>query len=200
MPNFKFKGEFVATSGPLPKLESKAPDFTLTRNDLSEVQLSNFESHYKVLSVFPSVDTPVCATSVRQFNKKASEHHGVIILNISADLPFAQERFCGNEGIDNVEVLSTFRTSFARDYGLEIMEGPLKGLCARSVLVLDKDNHVIFAELVADLTQEPNYERVFEAMMNDVKMLCGHHMDALHLISNPCKRIRCWKGKRLSLF
>src|SRR5262249_51657668 len=131
--------------------------FTLVKTDMSEANLSSFPGK-KVLNIFPSVDTAVCATSVRQFNQRASQRPGVTVLNISADLPFAHKRFCAAEGLDRVVSLATFRGSFARDYGVLMTDGPLAGLCARSVVVLDEDNRVVYTEMVPEIAQEPNYE------------------------------------------
>ena len=124
MASITLKGNPVNTQGNLPAVGENAPTLNLVRNDLSEVNLSAWDGKKKILSIFPSVDTGTCATSVRTFNKNASELEGVAVLNISADLPFAQSRFCGAEGIDKVEVLSSFRSSFAKDWGLEMTDGP----------------------------------------------------------------------------
>jgi thiol peroxidase len=152
------KGNPVNTSGTLPLVGETAPALTLIRNDLSEVNLSAFDGKKKILSIFPSIDTGTCATSVRTFNKNTSELEGVVVLNISADLPFAQSRFCGAEGIDKVEVLSTYRSSFAKDWGLEMIDGPLTGLCSRAIIVLDENNKILHTEQVGDIVDEPNYQ------------------------------------------
>lgn len=157
MANITLKGNAVTTSGNLPAIGTKAPELNLIRNDLSEVNLSAWDGKKKILSIFPSVDTGTCATSVRTFNKNASELEGVAILNISADLPFAQKRFCGAEGIDKVEMLSSFRSNFAKDWGLEMTSGPLMGLCSRAIIVLDENNNILHAEQVGDIVDEPNY-------------------------------------------
>ncbi|MDC3953256.1 thiol peroxidase [Polyangium jinanense] len=162
MAKITLKGNPIHTSGELPAKGSAAPDFKLVRADLSEASLASF-SGKKILNIFPSVDTPVCAISVRTFNKLASEK-GVTVLNISKDLPFAQKRFCGAEGIDKAETLSAFRSSFGKDYGVEITDGPLAGLAGRAVLVLDGDNKVIHAELVPEIAQEPNYDAALAAL------------------------------------
>jgi len=156
MATITLKGNPITTSGELPSKGTQAPAFTLVRTDMSEVAEKSY-SGKKVLNIFPSIDTPVCATSVRTFNQKAAGHPGVSVLNISADLPFAHKRFCAAEGIDKVESLSTFRSSFARDYGVLITSGPLSGLCARAVLVLDENNRVLHAELVPEIAKEPDY-------------------------------------------
>ncbi|MFO0981082.1 MAG: thiol peroxidase [Planctomycetota bacterium] len=163
MATIKFKGNDVHTTGQLPKVGSKAPDFKLVKQDLSEVSLATYRGKKKILSIFPSIDTSVCATSVRKFNEKGGKTPGAIVLNISADLPFAAKRFCGAEGLTGVETLSTFRGSFANDYGVRISDGPLAGLCARAVVVLDGDDKVVHAELVPEIAQEPNYDAALQA-------------------------------------
>jgi len=164
MASITLKGAPIHTSGELPKVGQKPPDFMLAANDLSDVSLETYKGKKKVLNVFPSLDTPVCALSVKRFNKEAASLDGVVVLNISADLPFAQKRFCGAEGIDNAPTLSCFRSSFAKDYGLQIVDGPLKGLCSRAVLVLDRDNRVVYAEQVPEIAQEPDYAKALAAV------------------------------------
>ncbi len=156
MATITLKGNPIHTSGNLPAVGSRAPDFTLVKTDLSEATLASYPGK-KVLNVFPSLDTSVCAMSVRTFNERAGERPGVRVLNVSADLPFAHKRFCTAEGIANVENLSAFRSSFADDYGLRITDGPLEGLCSRAVLVLDEQNRVLYAEQVPEIAQEPDY-------------------------------------------
>lgn len=158
MATVTLKGNQFNTVGDLPKTGSIASDFKLTKLDLSEATLSTYEGKRKVLNIFPSVDTPTCATSVRKFNERASALKNTVVLCISADLPFAQKRFCGAEGISNVDSLSTFRSSFAKDYKVEMADSPLKGLCARAVIVLDENNKVLHSELVSEIANEPNYE------------------------------------------
>ncbi len=157
------RGNPVHTSGELPRKGETAPPFSLVRTDLSEVTPATYPGK-KVLNIFPSIDTPVCATSVRAFNVKAAERPGVTVLNVSADLPFAHKRFCAAEGIDKVVSLSTFRSSFARDYGVQMTDGPLAGLLARAVVVLDENNRVLHTELVPDIAQEPNYDAALAAL------------------------------------
>ncbi len=164
MASITLKGNSIHTCGDLPKVGSTAPDFILLKNDLSTVNLTAYAGKKKVLSVFPSIDTPVCATSVRKFNERAAGLANTAVLNISADLPFAQKRFCAAEGITGVETLSTFRSSFAKDYGLEIADGPLAGLCSRAIIVLDENNKVIYTEQVPEITQEPDYEKAIAAL------------------------------------
>jgi thiol peroxidase len=163
MANITLKGNPIQTSGELPNKGAAAPAATLARADLQDVNFGSYTGK-KVLNIFPSIDTAVCQTSVRRFNVEAAGKAGVHVLNISADLPFAQKRFCDAEGIKNVENLSTFRSSFARDYGLQITSGPLAGLCARAVIVLDENNHVIYTELVPEIAQEPNYQAALAAL------------------------------------
>lgn len=163
MATITFKGNPVNTSGTLPAKGSKAPDFKLVKQDLSEASLSDYQG-IKVLNIFPSIDTGVCATSVKTFNQKAASKRGVAVLNISADLPFAQKRFCGAENIAGVETLSTFRSSFAKDWGVQMLDGPLAGLCSRAVVVLDADNNVLYTEQVPEITQEPNYDAALASL------------------------------------
>jgi thiol peroxidase len=157
------KGNPIHTEGELPKVGGVAPDFRLTRNDLSEVSLKDYAGKKKIVSIFPSVDTPICALSVRQFNEKAAALKDSVVLNISADLPFAQKRFCAAEGIKNVETLSTFRSNFAKDWKVEITDSALRGLCSRAIVVLDENNRVLYTEQVAEIGQEPNYEKALAA-------------------------------------
>lgn len=158
MATITLKGTPIKTAGELPAVGSKAANFSLIRQDLSEATLGSFDGKKKVLNIFPSIDTPVCAKSVRAFNADASSKADVVVLNISADLPFAFARFCGAEGLDGVESLSTFRSSFLQDWGLEMTDGPLKGLASRAVVVLGADNTVLHAEQVPEIAQEPDYK------------------------------------------
>lgn len=166
MASIKLKGNSINTSGELPKIGSSVPDFKLVKSDLSEVSLSAFTGKKKVLNIFPSIDTGTCAMSVRHFNKDAANVKSTFVINISADLPFAQKRFCGAEGITNAETLSSFRSTFAKDYGLQIQDGPLAGLCSRAVIVLDENNKVIYTEQVGDIVDEPNYDAAIKALNN----------------------------------
>jgi len=159
MAQVTLRGNPVQVEGELPQTGSKAPDFTLTAGDLSEVTLATFAGKRKVLNIFPSVDTPTCATSVRTFNAQANNVSNTVVLCISSDLPFAQKRFCGTEGLDNVQSLSDFRNAdFAVDYGVSIADGPLRALTARAVVVLDENDNVLHSELVPEIGQEPNYD------------------------------------------
>jgi len=153
------RGSPVQISGELPKVGSKAPAFKLVGGDLSDVTLETFAGKRKVLNIFPSVDTPTCATSVRKFNAQANDLNNAVVLCISADLPFAQARFCGAEGLENVKNLSTMRgAEFLENYGVAIADGPMVGLTTRAVVVLDENNTVLHSELVPEIGQEPNYE------------------------------------------
>lgn len=167
MANITLKGNPVHTAGELPTIGSNAKDFKLVKTDLSEVTLGNYVGKRKVLNIFPSLDTPTCATSVRQFNAKAAALKNTVVLCVSADLPFAQKRFCGAEGIANVEAASTFRSTFAKDYGLEITDSVLKGLCSRAVVVLDENNKVLYTEQVPEIANEPNYDKALASLNRD---------------------------------
>lgn len=158
MANITLKGNAVHTIGTLPNKGEKAPDFKLVKIDLTEVSLDSYKGKRKVLNIFPSVDTPTCATSVRKFNQDAASLPNTVVLNISKDLPFALKRFCGAEGIANAEALSAFRSSFSQDYHCEMADSPLKGLCSRAVVVIDENNKVIHAEQVSEIANEPNYQ------------------------------------------
>jgi thiol peroxidase len=157
--NVTLKGHPVEVLGDFPAAGDKAPGFRLVAKDLADVSLADFTGKRKILNIFPSVDTPVCAASVRHFNQDAAGLANTVVLCISADLPFAQARFCGAEGLDNVVTLSTLRgADFLEHYGVALASGPLAGLAARAVVVLDEHDHVKHAELVPEITQEPDYE------------------------------------------
>lgn len=167
MAKISSRGEIVETSGELPEVGSMAPNFSLRKADLGPVTLSDYRGSRLVLNIFPSIDTPTCATSVRQFNQRASGMPRTKVLCVSADLPFALGRFCGAEGIDNVETASVYRApEFGMDYGVYMAEGRLGGLLARAVVVVDETGRVIHRELVPEIAQEPNYEAVVEALRN----------------------------------
>jgi thiol peroxidase len=157
------RGNPVSTAGDLPAIGS-TPSFTLTKADLSEVSAGDLAGKNVVLNIFPSVDTPVCANSVRTFNQRAGELENTIVLCVSADLPFAQKRFCGAEGIENVEVASTFRSDFGQSFGVQLAEGPMKGLMARAVVVLDPQGKVSYTELVPEIAQEPDYDAALASL------------------------------------
>ncbi|TSJ40162.1 thiol peroxidase [Fluviicola chungangensis] len=165
MANVTLGGNPLHTSGDLPAKGSQAADFSLVNTDLGAVSLDNYKGKKLILNIFPSIDTGTCAASVREFNKKASTLENTTVLCISRDLPFAQKRFCGAEGIENVVTLSDFRDGeFGKNYGLELLDGPLQGLHARSVVVLDEDHKVVYTELVPDIKDEPNYEKALAAL------------------------------------
>ena len=165
MSNVTFQGNPVKISGALPSVGSTAPDFALTTADLAAATLDSFKGKTKILSIVPSLDTPVCAASARAFNQKAGSKEGVVVLNISADLPFAASRFCSAEGLDNVITLSTFRSpEFLEAYGIGITEGPLAGLTTRAVLVLNPENKVVYSQLVPEITDEPDYDSVLKSL------------------------------------
>ena len=158
MTTVTFSGNPVQLKGALPTVGAAAPAFTLTAADLSEKTLADFAGKRKVLNIFPSIDTGVCQQSVRTFNQRAAALNNTVVLCISADLPFAQARFCGTEGLDNVVTLSSFRSSFAQDYGVALADGALRGLTARAVVVLDENDKVLHVGLVPEITQEPDYD------------------------------------------
>jgi len=165
MSQVTLKGNPIQVDGALPAAGAKAPAFSLVGKDLSDVTLAGFTGKRKVLNIFPSVDTPTCATSVRRFNEKAAGLDNAVVLCISADLPFAQARFCGAEGLDNVVTLSTMRgREFLKDYGVAIASGPLAGLAARAVVVLDADDTVLHTELVGEIANEPDYDAALKAL------------------------------------
>ena len=160
-----FKGTPIQTAGELPAKGAQAPDFKLTTTDLSDVSLASFAGKKKILNITPSLDTGVCATSAQKFNAAVSQLGEVVLLNISADLPFAAGRFCESNGLKNIVALSTFRSpGFAQAYGVGIVNGPLAGLTARAVVALDARNQVVHAELVPEIGQEPHYEIALAAL------------------------------------
>jgi len=160
MAEITLKGNKINTNGNLPEVGSQAKDFNLVANDLSEKSLSDYKGNKVVLNIFPSLDTPTCAASVRRFNQEASNLENTKVLCISKDLPFAQARFCGAEGLENVETLSDFRTDFSKEYNLEIIDGPLAGLASRAVVILDENGKVTYTQQVPEIVDEPNYEEV----------------------------------------
>ena len=167
MASITLGGSPASTIGNLPEIGSIAPDFTLTKLDLSEASLADFKGQKLVLNIFPSVDTGTCAQSVRHFNKDASELENTKVLCISKDLPFAQKRFCGAEGIENVIMLSDFKTGkFGNDYGLTFSDSAFKNLLSRCVVVLDKNGKVVYTEQVAETADEPNYQAALDALKN----------------------------------
>lgn len=165
MATTNFKGTPVKLIGEFIKVGAVAPDFELARTDLSAFRLRELEGKKVILNIFPSLDTGVCATSVRKFNKLAAAYPGVVVLAISKDLPFAHARFCTTEGIENVIPLSDFRCSdFDDEYGVRMADGPLRGLLARAVVVIGADGKVCYTELVPEITQEPDYDKALDAL------------------------------------
>jgi len=164
MANITLGGNPIHTSGNLPAVGAKAPDFKLTAGDLKDLSLADFKGKKKVLNIVPSLDTPVCATSTRKFNSDAGKLPNVVVLVISADLPFAAKRFCTTEGLANVTPLSTFRSTFAKDYGIALVDGSMAGVTGRAVMVLDENDKVVYEELVPEIKQEPNYEKALAAL------------------------------------
>jgi thioredoxin-dependent peroxiredoxin len=158
-------GTPVDVAGDFPEAGQPAPPLTLTNTEMADVTLADFAGKRKVLNIIPSVDTPTCAMSTRRFNELASSLADTVVLVVSADLPFAARRFCGAEGLDNVETLSTFRhPGFHRDWGVDLRSGPMAGLCARAVVVLDEQDRVVHSELVEEIKQEPDYEAALNAL------------------------------------
>ncbi len=165
MARISLQGNPINTIGELPKVGTQAPDFKLVAKDLSEKTLNDYKGKKLVLNIFPSLDTGTCAASVRRFNAEAAKMNNTVVLCISKDLPFAQARFCGAEGLDNVETLSDFRYgSFGKDYQLDIADGPLAALMSRAVVVVDEEGKVIYTEQVPEIVNEPNYEKAIESL------------------------------------
>lgn len=165
MASITFQGNGIHTNGELPRVGDSAPDFSLVTRELEDVSLASYAGKKKLLSIFASIDTPVCADSTKRFNEVAREKSDSVFLMISADLPFAMGRFCGAEGVDNVIPLSMMRSrDFASDYGVLIEDGVLAGLSARAVVALDQDNKVLYTELVPEIAQEPDYEAALAAL------------------------------------
>jgi thiol peroxidase len=157
------RGETVETVGNLPAVGRKAPDFVLVKPDLSELRLVDLKGKRLVLNIFPSIDTPTCATSVREFNKKVTSTDDIVVC-VSADLPFALGQFCGAQGIKNVLVASSFRSSFGQDYEVAFISGPLTGLLSRAVVVIGTDGKILYTEQVADTSQQPNYDKALSIL------------------------------------
>ena len=163
MAQITLRGNSVNTVGELPGVGSPAPAFTLTDTDLGAVSSDQFRGKPVLLNIFPSIDTPVCATSVRTFNARAASG-GVSVLCVSKDLPFAQKRFCGAEGIENVSTASAFRDGFGEDYGITMADGPMAGLLARAVVVIGADGNIAYTELVPEIAAEPDYDAALAAL------------------------------------
>lgn len=165
MAKITLKGNPVNTSGDLPKAGAKAPSFKLTNGDLKDVSLADFKGKKKILNIVPSLDTGVCAASTKRFNEAVATLNNAVVLVVSSDLPFAQGRFCSAENTKNVTTLSMMRDkNFAKDYGVLISDGPLAGICARAVVVLDENDTVKYTQLVPEITQEPDYDKALAAV------------------------------------
>lgn len=165
MTDIKFQGEVIHTSGSLPPLGTKAPDFTVTKTDLSEIRLKNYLGKKIILNIFPSLDTSTCASVMLRFNEIANDFKDVLILCISEDLPFAQKRFCAAEHVNNIQPVSVFRhPTFGKDYGVLITDGPLAGLLSRAVIILDEHGQVIYTQHVKELTDEPDYQSIISLL------------------------------------
>ena len=165
MATITFKGHETHTIGELPAIGTTAPDFKLVNSALDEVSLADYAGKKKILNIVPSLDTPVCAISTKKFNEFAKNRNDIVVLVISADLPFAQSRFCGAEGVDNVVSLSIMRSrDFSKDYGVLIVDGPLAGITARAVVVLDEENKVLYTQQVPEIGEEPDYNKAMDAI------------------------------------
>ncbi len=165
MASITLKGNPFSTNGELPTVGQQAPDFRLVNADLQDVTLATYSGKRKILNIVPSLDTPVCATEARRFNEKAAAKPNTVVLIVSADLPFAQKRFCEAEGIEKVIPLSMMRSrNFAKDYGMLIADGPLEGISGRATLTLDENNKILHAELVSEIAQEPDYDAALAAL------------------------------------
>ncbi|NLD92205.1 MAG: thiol peroxidase [Fibrobacter sp.] len=165
MATITLKGTAISTCGTLPSVGTKVPSFVLTKSDLSDTTSESFAGKRIVFNIFPSIDTGICALSVKRFNKEASSLNNVVVLCISMDLPFAQGRFCGAEGLNDVVTLSAFRSgTFGKDFGLTITDGPLKGLFSRAVVITDEKGTVIYTEQVPEIAQEPDYESALKCL------------------------------------
>jgi thiol peroxidase len=165
MATITLRGSPIHTNGDLPKVGTQAPNFKLVGADLKDVTLADFKGKKKLLNIFPSIDTPVCATSTKKFNERAAQCGNAVLLMVSADLPFAMGRFCSAENTTSVKILSMMRgRNFAKDYGVLIENGPLAGLTARAVVVIDENDKVAYTELVPEIAQEPNYDKALAAL------------------------------------
>ena len=164
MATVTLQGNPIETVGDLPSVGSKAPDFSLAKPDLSAASLADYAGKRLVLNIFPSVDTPTCATSVRVFNEKVAAMDNTVVLCVSADLPFAMGRFCGAEGIENVDLGSTFRSTFGQDYQVEFANGPLTALLSRAIVIVNESGEVVYTEQVSEIADEPNYEEAIAAL------------------------------------
>lgn len=164
MSSITLKGNAVNTIGTLPSVGSTIKDFALVDSGLNVKTLETFEGKKKVFNIFPSIDTPTCASSARKFNEEASALENTVVINVSKDLPFALGRFCAAEGLNNVETLSDFRSSFGDDYEVTITDSPMKGLLSRAVIVADENNKVVYTEQVSEIANEPDYQAALAAL------------------------------------
>lgn len=164
MAHVTLRGKPVTTIGELPLVGSKAPTFSLTKSDLSEMTNADLDGKRTILNIYPSIDTPTCATSTRKFNELASSLENTTVICVSADLPFAQRRFCGAEGLKNVQTGSTFRSDFGKAFGITLLDGVMQGVLARAVVVLDEQGTVIYTELVGEIADEPNYAETIKVL------------------------------------
>ena len=165
MAEITLQGNKINTNGDVPKVGSAAPDFVLVDSDLNDISLSNYDGKNIILNIIPSLDTPVCQKSTKIFNEKASSLSDVVVLAVSADLPFAMKRFCSAESIESVKPMSMMRSrNFAKDFGVLLVDGPLSGITARAVVVIDKDKKIIHSELVQEIANEPNYEAALNSL------------------------------------
>ena len=165
MAEITLQGNKINTNGDVPKIGSSAPDFVLVDSDLNDISLSNYDGKNIILNIIPSLDTPICQKSTKIFNEKASSLSDVIVLAVSADLPFAMKRFCSAESIELVKPMSMMRSrNFAKDYGVLLVDGPLSGITARAVVVIDKDKKIAHSELVQEIANEPNYEAALNSL------------------------------------
>lgn len=164
MATITFQNNPIQTCGELPAIGEDAPNFSLTNIELNDVTLDTYAGKRKILSIVPSLDTPTCAASARKFNQKAANLDNTVVLCVSADLPFAQCRFCEIEGLQDIVVLSSFRSNFATDYGVQIIDSALAGLTARAIVIIDEQNKILYTQLVSELAHEPDYEAVFTAL------------------------------------
>lgn len=164
MANITLKGNEIHTIGKLPEVGSSLKDLALVNDKLEVKTLEDYNGKRKIFNIFPSIDTGICAASARKFNEEAGNLENTVVINVSKDLPFALGRFCAAEGLDHVETLSDFRGTFGDDYGITIVDGPMKGLLSRAVIVTDENNNVVYTEQVPEIVQEPNYENALNAL------------------------------------
>lgn len=167
MAQITLKGNPVNTVGELPAVGSTVPDFKLTRTDLADISLKEFAGKNIILNIFPSIDTPTCAASVRKFNEQANKLNNTVVLCVSADLPFALNRFCGAEGLQNIIPVSEFRhKEFGDTFGIRIVDGPIAGLLSRSIVVIDSSGKIVYTEQVSEIANEPDYEAAVKTLIN----------------------------------